>query len=662
MTAEHKSSGLLSLARMRALKVGFSLLVLVEILVGGVILWNYDAIYSYLGDLATAAPNSVISEAAVHVSRIATLSIAILLLMIIFGSIVGGALFWNLARYINLSALLTDFISDGIAITGTGWRVQTANATFAKITGWDLERLMDQSLLEILPTCKAVNELSERTTWNCEYEGARPDGSGFVASVSVFVLDRRAGKPTRSLITVKDITDKRTTEDNIRQMAYFDDLTGLPNRAQLQEKLTAAIHSSHEQQFPLALLYMDLDGFKDVNDSLGHEAGDELLKAVSGRFTQGLRANDFVARLGGDEFCVLLTHVRSEQQVAAIADRLLQEIESPLVVSERQLKPHASIGIAMYPRDGETRESLLQAADTAMYAAKRDGKHRYSYYQPELTRLVDIRLSMEHDLRIAVDEKQFHLVYQPQVLLKSGKMIGVEALIRWRHPKRGLISPEEFIPVAERIGVIIDIGDWVLEQACWQLKKWQEAKIELTVAVNISGSHFQDSGLYDTVEGLLEQTGVNPNFLELEITEGVMQLAGRVVENFHDLKELGIKIAIDDFGTGYSGLSSLKNLPLDHLKVDRAFLQDVFEDKKQAVIIGTIVGMGHALNMQVIVEGVETQDQLLFLQGLGCKTVQGYYFSKPVSPEKIPELYRHGLAPAGAVDAPVFAAPAKTPA
>lgn len=641
-----KHPGLMSISHMRSLKIGFVALIAIELIVSLYIFFKSDAIYSHLANLVTLASVPGAREAALAASQTATSSIMTLLGLIILGSVLGSALFWTLARYIRLSALLTDFVSDGVAITGEHWRVKAANHAFAQILGEDLEKLPGRRLDSVLPGCKSITDIPKQTSWTCEYEGSQQARGTLIASVSVFVLDRRRGKPVRSLVTIKDITNVRVTENNIHQLAYFDDLTGLPNRVHLQKKLTEAIETEHADPAHLALLYMDLDGFKDVNDSLGHDAGDELLQQMAVRFQRGVRTSDFVARLGGDEFCVVLDRVRSSEQVAAIADRLLREIEQPLMLRERRLKPHASIGIAMFPGDGKTREALMQAADTAMYAAKRDGKHRYAYFQPELRHLVDTRLALEHDLRLAVEEKQFFLLYQPQISLKTGKMIGVEALIRWRHPQRGLVPPDEFIPVAERLGIISDIGDWVLEKACWQLKEWQESNIELKIAVNISGSHFQDQGLYDTVENLLEETGIDPNRLELEITEGVMQIEAGVVENFHELKELGVRLAIDDFGTGYSGLSSLKKLPLDHLKIDRAFLQDVFEDKKQSVILGTIVGMGHALGLQVIVEGVETREQLLFLKGIGCQTVQGFYFSAAVSAEKVVGFWRDGIKPA----------------
>ncbi len=637
-----KNSGLVSTGRLQLLGWGFTLLILSELLVGGIVLWRYNGVFEGLAELVVAAAAPGVHEIATRVDSLASFSISVLLLMIVFGSVVGGALFWNLSRYIRLSALLTDFISDGVSITGEQWRIKSVNHAFARITGSTCQELLNQPLDVVMPGCNAVGQSGGRRSWQCEYSGSRPDGTPFVAAISVFVLSRRRHQPVRSLITIKDITRERESERSVQRLAFYDELTGLANRARLQQRLEKAIARAKLYDHRLALLYLDLDGFKDVNDSLGHEAGDVLLKTMAERFKQALRDQDFVARLGGDEFCVLLEDIESQDQVSRIAGRILKALGEPLIIAERRLKPRASIGVAIFPKDGPNREGLLQAADTAMYAAKRDGKHRVSFYQPELTKLVDLRLSLEHDLRHAIEENEFELFYQPQVALSTGRLVGVEALIRWRHPQRGLVMPDQFIPVAERIGVIDELGEWVLEAACRQQQAWRAEGIEICMAVNISGSHFQQASLLSSVERILEETGIDPMSLELEVTEGVMQVAEQSIENFTKLKQLQVRIAIDDFGTGYSSLSSLKKLPVDHLKVDRAFLQDVLKDRKQAVIIATIVGMAHALEMQVIVEGVETREQVSFLQGLGCNLVQGYYFSRPVSAGEIPTLYRSG--------------------
>lgn len=322
-----------------------------------------------------------------------------------------------------------------------------------------------------------------------------------------------------------------------------------------------------------------------------------------------------------------------------MAEKCLKAITRPLTLAERELRPRASIGITIFPEDGQNREQLLQAADSAMYAAKSSGKHRYAFYTPELTAKAEERLLLEHDLRKSIGTDEFELYYQPQIALNSGRMVGVEALIRWHHPEHGLIPPDQFIDVAERIGLISKLGEWVILTACKQIVAWRLLGLPpLRMAVNISGSHFQERGFVDATQQVLAETGVEPEALELEITEGVIQHTDQTIATFKRLKALGINIAIDDFGTGYSCLSSLKQLPIDYLKVDSSFLHGLLENADDSIIIATIIGMGHALGLSVVAEGVEREDQVKYLYGIGCDLVQGYYFSKPVTADQIPEL------------------------
>lgn len=431
----------------------------------------------------------------------------------------------------------------------------------------------------------------------------------------------------------------KTAEAKVQKLAYYDSLTGLGNRAYLRQRIIQSIKAARRNDRKFAILFFDLDGFKDINDSLGHQAGDELLQAVSDRLQTVLREVDFAARLGGDEFCVLLEDITDKYAAGKVAKKCLDAIAAPIVIANRNLQPSASVGITIFPENGEDYESLLQTADSAMYAAKDAGKQRYAFYTPDLTITAGRRLTLEHDLRRSVRLGEFELLYQPQVALGDGRLVGVEALVRWQHPTRGMLPPDEFIQVAERIGLIEELGEWVLHTACQQAVVWCEAGLpQFRVAVNISGLHFRDGRIVNAVREALQETGLEPARLEVEITETAVQTSEETLITFRHLKELGVNIAIDDFGTGYSCLASLKHLPLDCLKVDQAFIRDFLDDPDYSVIVATIIGMGRAMRLTVVAEGVETIEQVRYLSGIGCDVAQGYFFSRPVSADQIPRL------------------------
>ncbi|BAO44102.1 EAL domain-containing protein [Thiolapillus brandeum] len=439
--------------------------------------------------------------------------------------------------------------------------------------------------------------------------------------------------------TVQDITQQRANERRIRQLAYTDELTGLASRAYFYKHVDDVIHAAQRRDERFALLYLDLDGFKDINDSMGHDTGDKLLRIVAQRLLGILRETDFIARLSGDEFCILVDNVTDQYDAADVASRCLQEINKPVKLVGRDLRPRCSIGISYFPEDGQDLQTLLKAADSAMYAAKTEGKHCYAFYQQRHTVEAGQRLQMEQDLRQAIDQEQLVLHYQPQVNLESGRLTGVEALVRWQHPTRGLIYPGSFIEVAERIGMIKDLGSWVLKTACAQAAHWRMQELpHFKIAVNISPLHFNDPSLLSTVKKVLDDTGLPATDLELEITENVVQTTGNDFSIFKALQGLGVRIAIDDFGTGYSSLASLKSLPIDCLKIDRVFILDMNSDRSSGMLVETIVDLAHAMGLGVIAEGVEEQQQLDSLKDMHCDMIQGYLFSKPVPPEKIPAL------------------------
>lgn len=447
--------------------------------------------------------------------------------------------------------------------------------------------------------------------------------------------------------TMQDITQLRNNEDRIRQLAYYDPLTALASRSYLLQRIEESIKSARRRDQAFSLMFMDLDGFKDVNDSLGHDIGDQLLVTIATRLRGSLRETDFIARLGGDEFCVLLDSIKDSYNIVHAAERCLIGIEKPVDLGSQWVRPRMSIGIANFPEDGDSSQSLLKAADSAMYAAKRQGKHRYAFYDPEMTRLSEQRLSLATELRDAFLRREFVVYYQPLIDIKTGVVHSMEALVRWQHPQRGLVPPNKFIPELEQIGLIGELGEFVLRDACEQVARWRrEGLPPVKLSVNISPDHFRSAGLTAMVSALLKQTGLSPETLLLEVTESVAQYHDEALATFKQLKGIGVNIAIDDFGTGYSSLGSLKFLPIDCLKVDRAFVRDMLTDNKDSILLGTIFGLAHALNFSVVAEGVESQEQVQVLHSLGCDFAQGYFFSKPVPAREAAELLSRVFLPA----------------
>jgi len=406
------------------------------------------------------------------------------------------------------------------------------------------------------------------------------------------------------------------------------------------------IRSARRRQQGFALFFMDLDGFKDVNDSLGHDEGDTLLKTIADRLTATLRDNDFLARLGGDEFCMLIEDVSDELIIGQIATRCLESVEAKVDLGASSIRPQVSIGISRFPEDGGNTHALLRAADSAMYAAKELGRHCFEFFDEDMTQRAGERLVLAQELRGALQANQFELYYQPQINLTTGLAVGYEALVRWNHPSKGLVAPNEFIPELERMGLINDLGDWAILTACQQIVQWRlDGMSDPHVSVNIAATHFQSSDLVDVVRNVLKQTGVTPVCLELEITETGKQYSDETLVVFEELKRVGVRLAIDDFGSGYSSLGSLQHLPIDCLKIDRVFISDLLDNPKDAVLLGTIMTLAHALDFDVVAEGVEELEQVVILRALDCDVVQGFYFSKPVPASEIPELSLHSFFP-----------------
>lgn len=442
--------------------------------------------------------------------------------------------------------------------------------------------------------------------------------------------------------TFEDITERKRYQEQLEFQANYDGLTGLPNRNLLGERIRQAMLLSLPSGREVAVLVLDLDNFKLVNDTLGYQEGDTLLKMVAGRLKGCVRPDDTVARQGGDEFTVVICAESLSQVAAGIAAKILETIARPFSVDGRELVITGSIGISLFPKDGDEAQLLIRNAESAMYRAKEQGRNTCQFYTGEMNARSEARLALEHELRRALERHEFRLLYQPKVCLRSGRIVGMEALVRWQSPDRGMVGPDAFIPLAEETGLIVPLGAWVLRTACAQNRAWQEAGLpDLTVAVNLSPRQFRQQDIASLVEDALAGAGLDPCFLELEITEGmVMRDAERVALVLGDLKRLGVSLAMDDFGTGYSSLGYLKRFPFDKLKIDKSFVRDITCDPDNAAIAKAILAMAHSLQMKVIAEGVETQGQLNYLRAHGCDEMQGYYFSPPVPAREFECLVR----------------------
>ena len=508
-----------------------------------------------------------------------------------------------------------------------------------------------------------------------EYRVVRSDGSERVVQQEADSACDEGGRVVRVSFTSQDVTERRQAERQIRYLAYYDPLTGLPNRSFLREHLIRVLAQAARQRREIALLYVDLDQFKRVNDSFGHSVGDALLREAAARLSQAVRSGDCVvrgesdghplfdidtqadtvARFGGDEFIVVVGELRYSEDAARVSQRIIASLEQPFVVEGKELFVGASIGIALYPADGRDQESLLKNADAAMYLAKDLGRNNYQFYTESLNAKAFTRLSIEASLRRAVERDEFVLVYQPKLHLQSQRVTGAEALIRWRHPDLGLVSPADFIPIAEETGLIVAIGRWVLQEACRQVRAWQDAGLPpLCVSVNVSFRQFQYGGLVQDVRQAIEAAGIQGQWIEIELTESVlMGDIERCCDVLLELEALGVSVAIDDFGTGYSSLSYLKRLSIDVLKIDRSFVHDILSDPDNQAITTAITYMAHSLKLQVIAEGVETPEQMEFLRRLGCDEIQGYVLSRPVPADELEARFlRTPEAAAGASDRP----------
>ncbi len=548
-------------------------------------------------------------------------------------------------------------IGDAVVCTDIEGNITFLNLVAEKMTGWRWEEAVGRPMAEVfriqddLTREPAPNPMDAAVAQNKTVHLPsnciliRRDGFETPIEDSVAPIHDREGKATGAVIVFRDVSAARAMAEQMTHSAQHDFLTGLPNRMLLNDRVNQAIGAAQRSTKKVAVLFLDLDGFKHINDSLGHPIGDKLLQSIAIRLVGCVRSSDTVSRQGGDEFVVLLSETEHPEDAAITARRILQAVAGAHSIDQHDLLVTTSIGVSVYPDDGLNAETLVKNADTAMYQAKENGRQSYQFFKPAMNVRAVERQSIEESLRRAVERKEFSLLYQPKVKLATGEITGAEALIRWTHPTRGPVSPASFIPIAEDCGLILPIGQWVLREACKQARAWLNAGLSLgTIAVNISSIEFREENFLESVFATLRETGLDPKSLELELTESVlMKRAEAAASVLKALRAKGVQIAVDDFGTGYSSLSYLRKFPIDALKIDQSFVRQITSAPDDTTIVTAVIGMGRSLDLRVVAEGVESLHELNFLRAHSCEEAQGYYFSRPVVPKQFAILLKTGI-------------------
>lgn len=553
--------------------------------------------------------------------------------------------------------------TDQISIIDRDGKIEFVNPSFENELGYSLSELEGRPIKMYMASgddeefCAALeNTVLAGEPWQGEILAVKKDGTTVLEELTLTPVKNDAGKIERLIGIQRNVTQKKLYEQQLDHLAHHDSLTGLPNRLLFNDRLIQCLANAARNKTMVAILFLDLDRFKFINDTLGHSVGDLLLQSVSERLQGCIRDADTLARMGGDEFTIILSNISNIEAIETITRRAVDAISAPFKLANRELFVTVSIGVSLYPADGTDAETLIKNADTAMYRAKEQGRNNYQFYTKSLNVAALTRMQLEGDLRRAVERNEFVLHYQPIVAIHNGQILGAEALIRWQHPERGLIPPAQFITLAEETGLIMPISDWVLQSACAQNKDWQDKGLPpISVAVNVSARHFRNDGLVPAVQNALAVTGLSPKYLELEITEGVlMDSMDSVVDILNSLKNINLRLSIDDFGTGYSSLTCLKQFPINAVKIDQSFIRDLATNADDAAIAHAVIAMAQSLKRSVVAEGVETFEQFQLLQSLGCDEIQGYLISRPLPADDFERLLRKYMTlPNGIYDIPI---------
>ncbi len=557
------------------------------------------------------------------------------------------------AQQLRFASSVFEHNLESIFIADRHYRIVSVNPAFCAITGYAPEEVEGRPM-DMLRSRKHEDVMRESVkqcgNWRGEVWSRRKNGEIYPELLEINAVSDDSGQVTHYVGIALDITERKLAEEQIHQLAYFDTLTSLPNRLLLMDRLEMLINQSGREGRQFAVLSLDLDHFKTVNDTLGHSGADNLLQTVAQRLIACVREGDTVSRLGGDEFVVILSSLGRNEigevaQIAAfIAEKIRSALSDPFLLDGKEVLVTASLGISLYPSDARCAEDIIKSADTALFHAKSQGRNNYQFYSEKMNMLTLERISMQSDLRKAIEREELEVHYQPQVDIGTGLVTGMEALMRWKHPARGWIPPAQFIPLAEESGVIVQLGEWMMKTVCAQMKVWQMAGLlneTQRISVNVSPRQFREGDFSKMIEKILGETALSANRLELEMTESMlMQNTESTLDMLTHLKQLGVKLSLDDFGTGYSSLSYLKRFPLDVLKIDQSFVRDITADSNDAAIVAAIIAMARSLKLKVIAEGVETPDQFSHLKDQGCHGFQGFYFSEPLPGEGMTQLFQ----------------------